>query len=256
MKEIVSKHIAIQTRNIVPKLKDTCNLHPLVYSDEILFDDFFFTNCKCPLCIEAKGDKSWTQFRLEQITRPAENWYLHLPGKLTPNVKVIIKYPELVRTFSGTGIQPERSASYIDGIYTGTETRDPVISNQHLQRYESYLIFRYFENIKTRWQHGRWVNPSGSRLSGSLRRTAMADDVFKSSWIHIVWLAIHCRCLSGKNTVPMAGSGYQFRFWCCHRKVRQADGSLPADTNMTLAAGAALELVDQFLEHTRQSYWH
>jgi hypothetical protein len=35
--------------------------------DEIILDDFYFTNCKCDLCIAAKGDKSWTQFRTEQM---------------------------------------------------------------------------------------------------------------------------------------------------------------------------------------------
>jgi len=28
--------------------------------DEIILDDFFFTNCKCELCIKGKGDVSWT----------------------------------------------------------------------------------------------------------------------------------------------------------------------------------------------------
>ena len=35
--------------------------------DEIILDDFYFTNCKCDRCIAAKGDKSWTQFRTEQM---------------------------------------------------------------------------------------------------------------------------------------------------------------------------------------------
>jgi hypothetical protein len=35
--------------------------------DEIILDDFYFTNCKCERCIAAKGDKSWTQFSTEQM---------------------------------------------------------------------------------------------------------------------------------------------------------------------------------------------
>ena len=31
--------------------------------DEIILDDFFFTNCKCESCIKAKGEKTWSQFR-------------------------------------------------------------------------------------------------------------------------------------------------------------------------------------------------
>ena len=32
--------------------------------DEIILDDFFFTACRCEMCIEAKGDKSWKDYRL------------------------------------------------------------------------------------------------------------------------------------------------------------------------------------------------
>ena len=33
--------------------------------DEIILDDFYFTNCKCESCIKAKGSKSWAEFRLK-----------------------------------------------------------------------------------------------------------------------------------------------------------------------------------------------
>ena len=49
-----------------------------------------------------------------------------------------------------------------DGIYTGTETRDAVSSDQHLQQYESYLIFRYFENIAPGRNGGGWVDSGGA----------------------------------------------------------------------------------------------
>ncbi|MBS7635340.1 hypothetical protein KEJ34_07670 [Candidatus Bathyarchaeota archaeon] len=29
--------------------------------DEIILDDWYFTNCRCELCAEAKGDRSWTE---------------------------------------------------------------------------------------------------------------------------------------------------------------------------------------------------
>ena len=29
------------------------------FFDEIILDDFFFTDCKCDLCIKAKGERSW-----------------------------------------------------------------------------------------------------------------------------------------------------------------------------------------------------
>jgi len=50
-----------------------------------------------------------------------------------------------------------------DGVYTGTETRDPVLSNQHLQPYHGYSVFRYFENLKPGGNLGGWVDTGGMR---------------------------------------------------------------------------------------------
>jgi hypothetical protein len=45
-----------------------------------------------------------------------------------------------------------------DAIYTGTETRDPVITDQLLQQYESYEIFRYLSNVRPGANLGAWVD--------------------------------------------------------------------------------------------------
>jgi len=50
-----------------------------------------------------------------------------------------------------------------DAIYTGTETRDPVDNDQHLQQYESYEIVRYFDNIVPGRNGGGWVDIYDSR---------------------------------------------------------------------------------------------
>jgi len=51
-----------------------------------------------------------------------------------------------------------REPKIFDGIYTGTETRDPEMTDQNLQPYESYQIFRYFENIAPGRNGGGWVD--------------------------------------------------------------------------------------------------
>ena len=75
-----------------------------------------------------------------------------------PRVKVIIKYPNWYEHFQALGYDLDEQPKMFDGIYTGTETRDPVITDQQLQQYESYLIFRYFENIKPGGNGGGWVD--------------------------------------------------------------------------------------------------
>lgn len=130
--------------------------------DEFILDDFFFTSCKCDLCIKAKGDLSWTDYRLKLMTGAARELILNPAKAVNPKVKVVIKYPNWYEHFQGLGFNLETEPGMFDGIYTGTETRDPVIMAQHLQQYEGYLIFRYFENIAPGRNGGGWVDPGAS----------------------------------------------------------------------------------------------
>jgi len=70
---------------------------------------------------------------------------------------VTIKYPNWYGHFAGLGFDLEEGPKIFDGIYTGTETRDPDYTEQFLQQYESYQI------IATRGhragpQRGGWVD--------------------------------------------------------------------------------------------------
>ena len=56
------------------------------------------------------------------------------------------------------GYDLDQEPKIFDGIYTGTETRDPEMTDQNLQAYESYQIVRYFENIAPGRNDGGWVD--------------------------------------------------------------------------------------------------
>ncbi|HEY3780859.1 MAG TPA: hypothetical protein VGL56_07235, partial [Fimbriimonadaceae bacterium] len=60
--------------------------------------------------------------------------------------------------FQALGYDLDKEPKIFDGIYTGTETRDPEITDQHLQPYESYQIVRYFDNIAPGRNGGGWVD--------------------------------------------------------------------------------------------------
>ena len=60
-----------------------------------------------------------------------------------------------------TGFNLKDEPALFDGIYTGTETRNRS-SNQHLQQYLGYSIFRYFENLKPGNNRGGWVDTGGA----------------------------------------------------------------------------------------------
>jgi hypothetical protein len=126
--------------------------------DEIIQDDFFFVTTKYDSDIAAKGDRSWTEFRLDLMRDVAENLLIKPARAVNPRVKMIIKYPNWYEHFQGLGYDLEEQPRMFDGIYTGNETRDPELTDQNLQQYESYQIFRYFENIKPGGNNGGWVD--------------------------------------------------------------------------------------------------
>jgi hypothetical protein len=129
--------------------------------DEFILDDFFFTDCKDDGAIKDKGNKSWTQYRLDLMAEAAQSLIIGPAKAINPKVKVVVKYPNWYEHFQGLGFNLEKEPKLFDGIYTGTETRDAVMSAQHLQPYLGYNIFRYFENIAPGKNGGGWVDPGG-----------------------------------------------------------------------------------------------
>ena len=126
--------------------------------DEVIQDDFFFITTKTDSDIAAKGDKSWSQFRMELTTDAAENLIVKPAKAVNPKVKMVIKFPNWYEHFQGSGFDLEREPKIFGGVHTGTETRDPVMTDQHLQQYESFEIIRYFENIAPGRNGGGWVD--------------------------------------------------------------------------------------------------
>ncbi len=126
--------------------------------DELIQDDFCFVNTKTDSDIAAKGKKSWTQFRLDLMDDATENLIIKPARAVNPKIKLVIKFPNWYEHFQGLGYDLDKEPKLFDGIYTGTETRDPVVTDQHLQPYESYEIIRYFENIKPGGNGGGWVD--------------------------------------------------------------------------------------------------
>lgn len=124
--------------------------------DEVILDDFFFYTSKSDADIAAKGSRSWTQYRLETMRSASRDLVIRPAKQVNPRVSLIIKYPNWYEHFHGAGFDLAEQPKMFDAIYTGTETRDPIITDQLLQQYESYGIYRYFANIR----------PDGGNLGG------------------------------------------------------------------------------------------
>lgn len=137
--------------------------HTARHFDEFILDDFFFTSAKSEYDIKAKGDRSWTDYRLELMAHAAQELVVGPARQVNPRVKVVIKYPNWYEHFQALGFNLEKEPAIFDGIYTGTETRDAVLSAQHLQPYHGYSIVRYFSAIAPGRNGGGWVDTGGAR---------------------------------------------------------------------------------------------
>jgi hypothetical protein len=191
--------------------------------DEVILDDFWFINTKCESSIEAKGDKSWTQFRLDEMEKASKELIIDPAKKINPKVKVIVKFPNWYDHFQTCGFNLDKEPKLFDGIYTGTETRDPVYTDQHLQPYESYAIIRYFENIAPGRNGGGWVDPYSrttlDRYAEQLNLTLFA----KAKEITL------------------------FCFSSLLEEIPNADGSLTSFSPVAPVAGYSLDKADMFL---------
>ena len=227
------------------KLKEVVELTARNF-DEVILDDFFFTSCKCEKCIQAKGDKSWTEFRLQLLTDAARELVIEPARAVNPDVDVVIKYPNWYEHFQGLGFSLETEPAMFDGLYTGTETRDPS-SNQHLQAYLGYLIFRYFENIKPGGNRGGWVDSGGM---------SYADRYAEQLWLTVFAKApeqtlFDFRQLARPIDENLRGEWQDMDtsldFDDMIAPAKAQDGSLTEDAKLSLLAGYSLEHVDQFL---------
>lgn len=129
--------------------------------DEIILDDYFFCSCRCEKCIAAKGKRTWSEYRLE-LMEDFSRVITKRAKEINPRMNFIIKYPNWYESWQETGYNPEKQKDIFDMVYTGTETRDPVYSQQHLQRYHSFSLVRYLENIAPGRNGGGWIDPFGS----------------------------------------------------------------------------------------------
>ncbi|MGB7747251.1 MAG: hypothetical protein WBN75_08185 [Verrucomicrobiia bacterium] len=215
--------------------------------DEVIQDDFFFVTTKSDSDIAAKGKKSWTQFRLDLMRHAAKNLVVKPARAVNPRVKMVVKFPNWYEHFQGSGYDLDQEPRIFDGIYTGTETRDPETTDQNLQPYESYQIFRYFENIAPGRNGGGWVDTFSVRY---------VDRYAEQLWDTMFAKAPEMMLFNWTAMLQSIRAGDRTNWQSIHtsfdydQMLQSCRSNAPAGlTNPTMArvAGYSLEQVDTFL---------
>ncbi len=223
--------------------------HTAKHFDNFILDDFFFTSSKSDIDIKAKGDKSWTQYRTELMTEAGQNLVINPAKKVNPNVKIIIKYPNWYDHFQGLGFNLATGPQIFDGIWSGTETRDPS-SAQHLQNYLSYNIIRYFDNLRPGHNFGGWVDSGGSNMGMDRYAEQLWLSMFAKA-PEIALFAYH-ELLGTKlrpeiHRTPWQGMGTSFNYDEMMKPIRLPNGSTTLPTTIARVAGVSLEQIDAFV---------
>lgn len=215
--------------------------------DEVILDDFFFTNCKSDETIAAKADKSWTDFRLDQMTEAGKNLVVDPAKSVNPKVKMVIKYPNWYEHFQGLGFDLNRGPKLFDGIYTGTETRDAVMSAQHLQPYLGYNIIRYFTNIKPNGNGGGWVDPGGMKYFDRYAEQLWITLFAKAKEQTLFDFRQLRMAIQPSYKAPWQGQHTSFDFDEMMLPVNRNGGIAAMPTTIARVAGYTFEKVDSFL---------
>lgn len=145
--------------------------------DEIMIDDFWFTDCTCAECQAARasrrarvGDKeypvageSWEDYRCELMMRLSEEAVLAAARRVNPGIQLILKYPQWYDRFHERGYDVLRQTEAFDRIWVGTESRDYNDSRWGgTVQYESYFIMRWLGSIGGGKCGGGWFDWLGT----------------------------------------------------------------------------------------------
>jgi hypothetical protein len=145
--------------------------------DEIMIDDFWFTDCACGECEAARQAKqvrvgeerfavngdSWEAYRCELMVRLSQVCVLAAAKKVNPSTRLIIKYPQWYDNFHERGYEVARETADFDRIWVGTETRDyrdPRWGGT--VQYEAYFIMRWLGGIGGDKCGGGWYDWLGT----------------------------------------------------------------------------------------------
>ena len=165
--------ICYNDRAMTDRLKDVCTFLG-EHFNEFIIDDFFFTNCTCDACRKGRDtynkkhgitDGSWAAYRLSLMEKVSREYIIGPAKAANPDCRITIKYPNWAESYQETGYNPAEQRKLFDMIYTGTEARDTVTTDQHLPRYLSYSLMTYFENMWPGHNGGGWFDPFDLHLT-------------------------------------------------------------------------------------------
>lgn len=127
--------------------------------DAFIIDDFLCTGDISAESEQAKGDRSWGQYRRDLLTELAQSIFIG-PGKaVNPDITMIVKYPQWYDRFHLFGYDTETFPRLFDRVWVGTETRGRNTQRYGFtQPYEGFINYRWLADIAGQRIGGAWFD--------------------------------------------------------------------------------------------------
>jgi hypothetical protein len=135
--------------------------------DEVMIDDFLASDCTCPDCRRARGDRTWSDFKRELMLEMSRENIIEAGRRVNPDVQFIIKYPAWPELYQERGYDVAAQTELFPRIWVGTETRgvDPGEGAEdarrrlrHEPQYEGYWLMRWLGGIGAEKCGGGWYD--------------------------------------------------------------------------------------------------
>lgn len=132
--------------------------------EKILIDEYIYSHCQCDACHAEKGERTWTDFRCEQIREVLRDCVIKPARKARPDIRLQYKFPGMYEQLARQGQDIDYIQEPLDGVWIGAEVGPFRESPQNMLRTQG--AYRAF--FTTRWMHEITGGDAGeSRLGGS-----------------------------------------------------------------------------------------
>ncbi len=123
--------------------------------DEVIIDDALLTPCRCRACDEARAGREWGAFRRELMLAFSRR-LVEAAHDEDPDARLVLKLPQYYDRYQRFGYDPRAQGEVFDGVWVGTETRDPATP-----------AYGYVEPYQP-WFHVGWVRRCvGGKFQGA-----------------------------------------------------------------------------------------
>ena len=126
---------------------------------ELVVDDFFCTGDTSPEAAQARGARSWGQYRRDLLVSLIDPLIVNPTRAAHRQTRLILKFPQWYDRFQLYGYDPLRMPEHFDQVWVGTEVRDPETRRMgFVQPTQGYMNFRWLASQAGSKVRGAWFD--------------------------------------------------------------------------------------------------